>query len=280
MVTVSSQVSKYMGNAVMISSIWGGIIVNVKASPYLAKGDGISDDAPAIQAAIDAAYASGGGTVFIPKGTFRLITRQGTQQVYIRPRSNVNIVGNGDTSILIADDGVNTTSTFNVIRHVSDDTYTSIDNVEFRNFKIDCNGLNNLVPNGSPNKDNVAIGIWQGSNILVDNITVVNNAGRQCFSFGNNTSPHSISNLRITNCHVHKVATDITGNIYQTDHSVIYAQSDGFICKNNIIENDSANSVATAIENHSSNSIIDGNIVTNFNNFSNVVATEIGRAHV
>src|SRR5204863_90286 len=35
-----------------------------------AVGDGSTDDTAAIQAAIDAAYDAGGGTIFVPKGTY------------------------------------------------------------------------------------------------------------------------------------------------------------------------------------------------------------------
>lgn len=65
--TVASQVSKYMANAVTISNIWGDIITNVKASPYLAKGDGVTDDTAAIQAAINA-----GSNIIIPSGTYMI----------------------------------------------------------------------------------------------------------------------------------------------------------------------------------------------------------------
>ncbi|MFJ9468319.1 right-handed parallel beta-helix repeat-containing protein [Streptomyces caniferus] len=39
-----------------------------------AVGDGTHDDAPAVQAALDAAYAAGGGWVIVPSGTYRLAT--------------------------------------------------------------------------------------------------------------------------------------------------------------------------------------------------------------
>lgn len=39
-----------------------------------AKGDGVQDDSPAVQAALDAAYSAGGGWVIVPPGTYRLAT--------------------------------------------------------------------------------------------------------------------------------------------------------------------------------------------------------------
>jgi hypothetical protein len=38
---------------------------------YGAKGNGVSDDAPAVQAAVNAARAAGGGSVYLPAGTYR-----------------------------------------------------------------------------------------------------------------------------------------------------------------------------------------------------------------
>lgn len=43
---------------------------NVKSDQYGAVGDGVTNDAPAINAAISAAAAAGGGIVFLPPGTY------------------------------------------------------------------------------------------------------------------------------------------------------------------------------------------------------------------
>lgn len=44
----------------------------VSAKDYGAKGDGITDDSAAVQALIDALSAQGGGTIFFPRGIYRL----------------------------------------------------------------------------------------------------------------------------------------------------------------------------------------------------------------
>jgi len=51
----------------------GSMVFNVKA--FGAVGDGTTDDTAAIQAAIDAAWAVGGGTVWFPKATYKLATQ-------------------------------------------------------------------------------------------------------------------------------------------------------------------------------------------------------------
>lgn len=45
-------------------------LFNVKDLAYGAKGDGRTDDTDAIQKAINASYRNGGGTLFVPDGTY------------------------------------------------------------------------------------------------------------------------------------------------------------------------------------------------------------------
>ncbi len=63
-----------------------------------ARGDGITDDTAAIQKALNAA-ATGGGTVYIPAGTYRYSTN-----LTLQGASNVTVRGDGDTSVLRAAD--------------------------------------------------------------------------------------------------------------------------------------------------------------------------------
>jgi hypothetical protein len=69
MSTVPSEISKYMGSATKLAAIWGTIIYNVKA--YGAKGDGVVNDAAAIQSATTAATTNG-GIIFFPPGTYKI----------------------------------------------------------------------------------------------------------------------------------------------------------------------------------------------------------------
>jgi parallel beta-helix repeat protein len=63
---------------------------------YGAVGNGIADDRSAIQAAIDAAFAAGGGVVFAPAATYRI-----TSSVTVK--SGVTIAGAGWTTIFLMD---------------------------------------------------------------------------------------------------------------------------------------------------------------------------------
>lgn len=59
-------------------------VINVKSAPYNAKGDGVTDDSAAIQAAVNAAAVRAGSTVFFPIGTYF-------------HSSAINVVGNRTT---------------------------------------------------------------------------------------------------------------------------------------------------------------------------------------
>jgi hypothetical protein len=67
-----------------------------------AKGDGVNDDAQAIRNAIDACYKAGGGTVYLPAGTYRLVTGRdlpstadAVMKVHVPLRSGVTVTGDG-----------------------------------------------------------------------------------------------------------------------------------------------------------------------------------------
>jgi hypothetical protein len=64
-------------------------VKNVKVSPYLAAGDGVTDDTKAIQAAID-----DGGVVFFPAGVYMV------GPLDLTNKSNLMLLGNGQAQLL------------------------------------------------------------------------------------------------------------------------------------------------------------------------------------
>lgn len=81
-------------------------VINVKGATYGAKGDGSTDDAAAINAAITAANAAGGGDVFLPEGTYVV-------GASLLIKEHVRLVGAGrDASIIKA----KASTSVNVIR--------------------------------------------------------------------------------------------------------------------------------------------------------------------
>ena len=82
----------------------------ISVKDFGAMGDGVTDDAPAIQAAIDSLPQTG-GTVYVPAGTYMLGTSAGSegsrfpngsfiQTALLITKDNVTFIGDGTTTIL------------------------------------------------------------------------------------------------------------------------------------------------------------------------------------
>lgn len=88
------------GSSSTLSAALGGVLdlfFNVKAAAYGAVGDGVNDDAAAIQAAMAAAATAGGGTVYFPPGNYRTLAT-------LSLPSDVNMLGSGSNGSIIAID--------------------------------------------------------------------------------------------------------------------------------------------------------------------------------
>lgn len=97
MAIVGSSIIQSITNLVDLANL---SIFNVK--DYGALGNGINDDAPAIQAAINAAFAAGGGLVFCPIGVYLISAR-------LLVKSYVRLAGPGGS--VIYDPAITSTST-------------------------------------------------------------------------------------------------------------------------------------------------------------------------
>lgn len=111
--------------------------ISVRADAFGAKGDGETDDSKAIQAAIDAASAKGGGVVFLPVGTYII----GTTLIL---KSNVILQGAGPAaSVLKLKAGANT----DVLKVESYESGGQ-DSYQIRSLSINGNKANNTSGTG------------------------------------------------------------------------------------------------------------------------------------
>ncbi|MFC0708345.1 glycosyl hydrolase family 28-related protein, partial [Azorhizophilus paspali] len=80
--------------------------MNYNVKDFGALGDGVSDDRAAIQAAIDAAYAAGGGTVYLPAGEYRVSPTGDPGDGCLMLKDGVYLAGDGmDETVIKLVDG-------------------------------------------------------------------------------------------------------------------------------------------------------------------------------
>lgn len=155
--------------------------VDVRA--YGAVGDGSTDDTTAIQGAIDAVNAAGGGVVYLPKGTYKVTT-------FITLKSNVTLEGEGDTSVI---KGVFASATNRII--TSSDSVQQT-NIKIKNLKVDRTGAN------------AQHGIHLGgiTNLEIDRVTVYGQGSTTCGAIAisgfDGFAVNQSVNVKVTNCYL------------------------------------------------------------------------------
>lgn len=152
-------------------------VYNVKA--YGAVGNGTTDDRAAINAAITAANAAGGGTVYMPPGTY-LVTAathpnpSQTGLAGIVNRTSVSLVGAGQSSTIIklADnqDSADTTGV-QIVTHYDNISGGSDSDMTFRDFTIDGNYANQS--GGNKLRDR-GLAIRECSRVTITRVTIRN----------------------------------------------------------------------------------------------------------
>lgn len=98
------------------------------AKDFGAVGDGVKDDTAALQAAMDAADSAGGGTVFIPRGTYKL-----TNTVFIG--SNTTVRGEGRATVLKA------TTAFSILYNKGWSDLVGNTNIAVMDLTVDGDGI-------------------------------------------------------------------------------------------------------------------------------------------
>jgi hypothetical protein len=89
----------FLGVSLASNGSLKNLFFNVKDPTYGAVGNGASDDTAALQAAITAAGAAGGGIVFLPAGTYKISTP------LTMSASNVTLLGSGGQGCVIQPSG-------------------------------------------------------------------------------------------------------------------------------------------------------------------------------
>jgi hypothetical protein len=197
---------------------------NVKR--FGAKGDGATDDAPAIDRAVQWAAANGVGTVFIPAGTYMLGTISavsGSIYSYIVPQNNVSIIGEGmGATTLKVMSGQNALfPSTDAPRVIATNQTNPLTGCRFADFTVDWNGANNLLSAGNLQRSNSSIFSEKGgTRITCERLRIITTPGNQCIFFPA-TSNNGQGDIVVRDCYFEQSGSGLAGN-YNIDHSSVY----------------------------------------------------------
>lgn len=97
----------------------------VDVRQFGARGDGVTDDTPAIMTALNALKSAGGGVLLFPSGTYLLGESRGHSAIFVENASNIYILGSGraTTTLRLKDAG---NSHMIALRNAKDCTITHL----------------------------------------------------------------------------------------------------------------------------------------------------------
>ncbi len=196
-----------------------------QVTAYGALGNGVHDDRPNIQAAMDAAVAAGGGTVYFPAGTYLLSTSTTGSSILTETNWTpyaLNLIGNGATltTPLIS------TSMFNMIGKLQNSQISGLTFVNTHGvttlgttglyFQGGANGTQNITITGNTFKNFQTMILTGGViGMLVDNNTFIMEQGRDSGS-STNTSASNYAILANDNgVNGQSIAFEVSNNTYQ-----------------------------------------------------------------
>jgi parallel beta-helix repeat protein len=215
--------------------------LDVKAPAFGAKGDGVADDLPALQKAIDTCYQRGGGWVFLPTGTYRL----GGSLLL---RDHVNILGMGMfNSILRLADNINLPVVTDEGHSADPSLNHAFGSVHLANFAIDGNKAGN--PGGQE-------GLLTSAYFSIFENLLIRECGTHGIRMGdrklvNASSQNRVSGCRIFNCNAAGIYLDINGIDHNITENYIYGCDVGILIKNGgvrVVNNDIYRHASAAID--------------------------------
>jgi polygalacturonase len=175
-----------------------------------AKGDGVTHDSAALQSAIDAASAGGGGVVRVPPGKYLIADVQLKSNITLRIEKGATLLGSTDLADYSKDPSVLNGSR---LRNVTIEGEGTIDgqcmeDMSMKNYYykgryrlISLRRSSNITLRGLHllNSDRGSVGMSRCQDILVEDITLRNNLKRIS---ADGMDFHSCKNLKITRCDI------------------------------------------------------------------------------
>lgn len=174
-----------------VSSAQGGQF-NIRESG--ATADDQSDDTLAVREALKACEAAGGGTVFVPAGTY-IVSRQASETPILELPSNTTLCGEGMASVLKFDQKVNQTNFWRMLGAGS----AGCSNVIVRDLRLDGSNTFQRYEPGKTPEHNHGI-FFHREDAVIENVSVrdclVENFSGDCIAIGmgcRNITIHGVS---------------------------------------------------------------------------------------
>jgi hypothetical protein len=239
-------------NALVCLTLAVGILVaqSVSVKDFGAKGDGITDDRAAIQAAIDSPAAS---AVILPasKAPY-LITPAPGRKTFLTLRSGVQLLGIGNPVLKVAP---------------SAGPYDAViaaeicQNCAVRSLTIDSNISHNPISGKQEIFDHprFEISLRTARHVRIDDVTIQNSSSVNTVVTGRGSS-----DVRVANCTFRAIGDD--PNHVKHDSSTLYIYSDGALIQANTFKavHLGAPAAFTAIETHGSKMVVSSNIIEDY----------------
>ncbi|MFK7692168.1 glycosyl hydrolase family 28-related protein [Paenibacillus sp. HJGM_3] len=259
----------------VVVSASGARFKRLLETPYLnvkwfgAKGDGVTDDMAAIQRTLDAASARGGGTAFLPNGTY-IVSPSGSTRISLR--NNVNILGEGTSTVIKVKDNA---GDYGMVFGAS--SATPLRDVRISHLRVDQNPKNNLTCNIDLSRTDsyywqFVIGLYNYENIVIDNCTFDPTCGINTITLNKNTAKNAI----ITNCRFNFVRAKGDPDY---DNSAIYVNGRSHTVSNCLFYAEPSQKARGAIETHAGTSVISGNVSDGYYTGINLQASESSGAY-
>jgi len=222
----------------------------VSVKDFGAKGDGITDDRAAIQAAIDSVTA--GAVYFPPARGGYLITPAPDRKQFLALKSNVQLIGDGNPVIRVAGASAPYDSVI---------SSSFCDHCLIQDLTIDSNIGSNPIQDKSEiyAHGRTEIAFAGGRWIRVEHVTIENSS-----SMNSIVSGVQVSNIRITHCAFTGNGDDPNHVVH--DHSALYIHADGAVIDGNVFQavRRGAPAAVTAIETHGSGISVTANVIADY----------------
>lgn len=233
---------------------------------FEATGNGSTDDALAIQRAINFIKSIGGGVLFFPNGTYLVgnvftLPSGGSylDQYILDVSGTVNLTLRGESKsaiIRLKNHFLDGTNDLQSNAHVIQGNLSSGFTVD--GLLFDLNGPTNLTPQGKT-RNAIALRLQGGERLTVRNCRFLNAPGNNVIAAGG-----SGDGFTMTGCELINGGSGIPGNIYKADFSFVYSEWKNTNATANLITQEyGPGGFSGGIELHGSDSKAQGNTIVN-----------------